>query len=48
MTKKKFSHPEIEVVKFDCADVITASNYSTTNIYDNINDLFDELYNTSI
>lgn len=39
MEKKKFSQPEIEVVKFDREDVITASNpYSTANIY-NVKDL---------
>ncbi|MGN0804987.1 MAG: hypothetical protein ACI4MS_06360 [Candidatus Coproplasma sp.] len=42
MTKKKFSQPEIEVVNFDCKDVITSSNlYSTNNIFEDISNLYD-------
>ena len=46
MEKKKFSQPEIEVVKFDCKDVITASNpYSSTNIFGDITNLYDKSVN---
>lgn len=38
MDKKKFQLPELEVIKFDEKDVITASIYGTNNIFD-INDV---------
>lgn len=42
MTKRKFLQPEIEVIHFNCADVITESiPYSTSNIFDDISNLYD-------
>lgn len=33
-TKKQFKMPQVEVIKFNAKDVITASNYASTGSYD--------------
>ncbi|MGN0811946.1 MAG: hypothetical protein ACI4MQ_00345 [Candidatus Coproplasma sp.] len=43
MEKKKFSQPEIEVVKFESTDVITTSVCSTTNIFSDIFNLREDI-----
>lgn len=42
-TKKIFTKPEIEVVKFDVKDVITTSNFASTSSYSiqSIKDFFN-------